>query len=399
MARCGPGGPASVASVVIVTFALLAAYVANSNRQKTSSNSLPPARRPIEVLPPLSAKNDEVNQLLVLCRKIALPVRPSVVEALHYWRLCLVKEAIAISTSTGRIQSGQTAEEIASDDIKRSLLVESEYIKRFGASDGAERLITPAEGGLTISNKDKKRRSDGQSHPGQFLFYLSECNVSLDDEVQLTEGTFRVSDILRRELLFFDQNESAAKTAPAFARYLAPQQSFRTWNQTEISFTGMMSSLIKDSPESGWCHGTHRLYAVATLLKISESEKILPPPVRAEALHFLTGAIDHLSLSQHPDGAWRYDWIAQEPAAAQPFAEALWGDSIVVTGHHLEWLFLMDDSLVSPLDTSIERARRFLHLQLTALTPADVAKDLIAWSHAARSLLIWETRLPLHYSK
>jgi hypothetical protein len=78
----------------------------------------------------------------------------------------------------------------------------------------------------------------------------------------------------------------------------------------------------------------------------------------------------------------------------QPFAKGEWGDSVVVTGHHLEWLSLLDDEALNSVESSIERARWFLRTQLTALTPADVAKDLVAWCHAVRSLLIWESRRP-----
>lgn len=395
MTRFGFSGSKALVIAFLVTCACIAVFTLGTKRPDTARMSSASEGRPIEILPRLSSgNNDDVDELLVLTRKLALSSRPTVGEALHYWRLCNIRAALLASKSGDEIAADQSGDFVTSAEIRRSILIESEYLKRFGSVNGDERLITPAEGGLTIADQDKKSGIDGQSHPGQLLFYLSECNIGLDDEVQLTEGTFRVGDILRRELLFFDKDVSAAKTAPAFARYLAPQRSFSTWNQVEFSFTDLMSSLIQDAPESGWCHGTHRCYAVAVLLHIDRSKHILSRLMQAQAAEYLVDIADRLSLSQHADGAWRYDWSAAGAMPGQPVAGSEWGDSVICTGHHLEWLFLQDDETLSSLDLSIERARRFLRHQLTALTSDELAKDLVAWCHAARSLLIWESRRP-----
>lgn len=369
------------------------------DREQSTPRALPIS---LDVGAPQLADKNELLHFSRQLRKIQLSDNPTTVEALHYWRLLYAADVVLskmgkeyqvidFSPSSDALRTGWSATK-----IRNAVLTESEYMSTFDTR--GQRLIVPCEGGLSVAQIRGAKRGNGQSHPGQLLFYLSETNVGLDETVKLSEGSFRVRDILNREMKFFDKSVPADYLGSAFVRYILPSKSIVRWDGSKVSFDEILELLVKDVSTVGWCYGTHRCYAIAAILKIDSEHRCLSPASRIRGMEYLKTAAAQLSLSQHSDGAWRYDW-AVGGATNPDFASNEWGEAILVTGHHLEWQLLLDDDSIEPMSSNIDRAREYLERQMTAATPRDVSSNFLAWCHAARSLLLWRCRRPNTYSQ
>lgn len=124
------------------------------------------------------------------------------------------------------------------------------------------------------------------------------------------------------------------------------------------------------------------------MLAVNEKVPILSGTATHRGEDYLSRIASLLATTQHSDGAWRVDWSVGEQCHPPASAPSSWGASIHVTGHHLEWLAIAPRRLL-PVN-SIQQAIDFLTRGLQTVTSREILGSYCPWSHAVRSLLLWQ---------
>jgi hypothetical protein len=371
------GITASMLLCVLVSV-LVAAMSMDSRRQGTRHDATPHLLLPIRhesgnaIRFPINQQ--QLSQLIARCC-----IRPPATTSalLHYWRLRSLMDHLNAASAS----SGLTCAEL------QQVFLDASTFRDIYPSAPTWYRTGPI--GPIVRQKHASSNLDGEAHPGDFLCTLAECGVQLDAPIATAKGQFSVSDLLAQSLRDYRENHEGEFAAVAFACYLAPEAEFSNRMNETITFDTCMNALVEKEPGKGWCNGTHTCYAVASLLNVNARTGILSDAGRKRGESFLQTTAQLLAASQHDDGAWRADWPGGVPCAPPDGENAVWGEAIQVTGHHLEWLAIVP---VEPIEHAhVDRALNFVLRQLRTASDKDIEQSYLPWSHAARSLLLWKT--------
>lgn len=236
-----------------------------------------------------------------------------------------------------------------------------------------------------------------ETHPGQTLAVLGGLGIPLDRPIRLPggfTGTLRmlVNDLISESTLQGEIDWQAV----ALAFYLPPRRAWRNRLGEEFTFDDVGRELLARSPESSPCAGIHRLIALVIIHRVNERTTILSPWIALKIAEELGKTADYLVRTQSIDGSWTTRWYRGLDLEDQRLIEDLSDapSSLVSTGHHLEWLTLLPESMRPP-DACLSRATHWLVAALRSrVAPGErlPGRDFCAAVHAARSIQLWNGR-------
>lgn len=121
--------------------------------------------------------------------------------------------------------------------------------------------------------------SEAQGHPDQWIGYLSQCGVKLDDKIVVRVGpekkptTFTMRDMIEHAKWSLREGQEATWTLMAFAAYsskdyLPIDGSWTARDGTTWTFEKIADMEAQAGIEGAACGGSHRLYALAEALAL-----------------------------------------------------------------------------------------------------------------------------------
>jgi hypothetical protein len=227
----------------------------------------------------------------------------------------------------------------------------------------------------------------GQGHPDQWLGYLSQCGLSLDDKVRVDGQDFTVRDMLTQAQWDIYDGMEGTWTLMAFSGYLPMDGEWtnKAGEKWDIARLAKMEA-ANDLADSA-CGGTHRMYALATALNEYRTGggKLTDDPNGAweQVNKKIQGAVAAAREYQQPDGSFSTNYFSRAARSAEI------NDRISTTGHVFEFLTvaLDDEQLKQPWVT-----RAMLHLlQCLELTQKHDL-ECGALYHAVHGLKIYRER-------
>lgn len=151
----------------------------------------------------------------------------------------------------------------------------------------------------------------GEGHPDQWLGYLSQCGVQLDDPLVVGGKTYHVSDLLTQAQWDIYDGMEASWTLMAVATYLPLDA---TWTSKagkdekdkEWSVERLVRMEAAQPLGAGGCYGSHRLYALSLAVNryMKETGKS-PEQLQGgwlAAYNRIQSAIERVKQYQRPDG-------------------------------------------------------------------------------------------------
>ena len=237
----------------------------------------------------------------------------------------------------------------------------------------------------------------GQGHPDQWLGYLSQCGLQLDDKLKVHGKDYQVADLLEQAKWDIRPGTEATWTLMAFATYLPLDATWKSSDGTEWTMERLVAREAEAEIVGAACGGCHRLYAMSIAVnrymeeRGIRGEKLEEQYAKdaenasgwAKANHRVLEAIKTARQFQQPDGSFSTAFFARAGSSQELEKQ------ISSTGHILEVLSvsLTDDQLREPWVTAAAA-------RLTDLLDAtrDVAMNAGSLYHAAHSLQLYRQR-------
>lgn len=327
------------------------------------------------------------NRLHELLSKFRLQSPASTTDLLHFWRLWAAVDDEAGAALATTVPVDPASAPLTISRVK-ALFLNDETFRDYYRGGGPW-LNNNGDGPIVVQ-KYPNSDANGETHPDEFLSVLAECRVGLREPVYVGAAVFTVDDLLRRSTERYVPSADSAFSTVAIGTYLATSGGFTTKSHDWVSFDTMLDTVTSQPLGGGPCHGTHNCYAVAAMLNLQRSSSVLSPSMQRRANKYLEEVASHLAAAQHHDGAWRADWPSGTASGPPMLAEPGWGDAILVTGHHLEWMALVPFEVLPP--ERLGPAMLFVAAALERVAPEEVRDAYPQWSHAMRALITWEQR-------
>src|SRR5690606_10552211 len=108
---------------------------------------------------------------------------------------------------------------------------------------------------------------------------------------------------------------------------------------------------------------------------------------RGEAMTFLGAVRDRLLESQFEDGRWPPDWSRGAEAVTDPGDGDMY-QTVIATGHHLEWLTIAPEELHPPRERVIRAARWIIDNTLSR-SDEEISRNYTYYSHVGAALAAW----------
>jgi hypothetical protein len=238
----------------------------------------------------------------------------------------------------------------------------------------------------------------GESHPGQVLSALAECNVPLTQAITTSDGTFLVSDLVEECAKSFSFDEDIEWRAIALAIYRPLPVPWTTTDGQVVSFDRITSELLRRSRARGAqasCWGTHALYALAVFRSVDGVCPIWQDhSMRSQVDAALTQVAARLASAQRTDGSWDEHWDLPGVNRTVLSVE----NRLLITGHHLEWLSLVPEALRPP-NTALQQAGEFVVWRVEQYSQNDKIQNICACSHGLRALALGARRSKLDIAR
>ena len=236
-------------------------------------------------------------------------------------------------------------------------------------------------------------------HHDHMLASMAEAGLSLDTPVFTPARQTTMEQILSEALRDFRLDERETEwSVMAFGLYLAPQQT-ASWHNSQgrrITFDMLAARLMRKHRRKGVCLGTHRVYSLMALLRLSEENggQLLSAETRDKVMEFLHGAKELMIASQDPDGSWPPNWHEGADAAANRDPNEKAYRRVIATGHHLEWLAIAPQELHPPHEDIVRAAKWVIRNTLEA-PQEQIDGSYTFYSHVGNSLALWrKTSVP-----
>ncbi len=224
----------------------------------------------------------------------------------------------------------------------------------------------------------------GQGHPDQWLGYLSQCGVKLDDKLVVGGKDYRVKDLLTQAQWDIFDGMEATWTLMAAIAWLPLDAKWQAKDGTTWTIERIVKMEADQKIGEGGCYGSHRLYALSLAVNRYMHETGLTPkqlkgPWQV-ALGKITQAKSLVREYQQNDGT------ISTALFAGPSKSNELGAKLYAGGHTLEFLAvaLTPDEIDEPWVTlAVSR----LCDQMEAMK--EVAPDCGALYHGAHGLMLY----------
>ncbi len=228
----------------------------------------------------------------------------------------------------------------------------------------------------------------GQGHPDQWLGYLSQAGLTLDDKIVVSGENYTIRDLLTQAQWDIREGMEGTWTLMAFSTFLPIDAAWaaKDGQQWDIARLAQMEA-GQDLADSA-CGGTHRLYSLALARNkyLENGGKISADPLGAwETVdRKIKATVRSAREFQQPDGSFSTNYFSRAARSAEI------GDRISTTGHVLEYLTvaLDDEELKQPWVT-----RAVQHLVQCLEMTQDYDLECGALYHAVHGLMIYRDRM------
>jgi hypothetical protein len=234
-----------------------------------------------------------------------------------------------------------------------------------------------------------QRVDDGaEGHPSQLLADFAALGIPSARLVRSGATSASIADLVRSLQEDFHLEGEIEWKAIALARYAPTKASWvNRWGRA-FDFDAIVVNLLRRVPTEGSCRGTHILQALVVIWRVDALNPILSGSSRDAIRRRLTSTIGQLRASQRDAGYWAPDWPTPHPNRGDYSQDHLLFSEdqlALVTGHHLEWLDMLDDDLALP-EATRQAAIEWCVRSLERVTAYSVAKNLCAYSHCLRAV-------------
>lgn len=227
----------------------------------------------------------------------------------------------------------------------------------------------------------------GQGHEDQWLGYLSQCGLELDEPIKVGDQTYTVRDLLTQAQWDIYEGMEGTWTLMAFSKYLPPDAEWTAKDGSKWNIDRLVRMETAQNLADSACGGTHRLYALTTALNrhLEQGGALGDDPAGTweQTDKKIRDAAAAARAFQQPDGSFSTNYFSR--AAASPEIDT----RISTTGHVLEFLMvaLDDDEIQKPWIT-----RAAVHLVDCLEKTQNFDLECGALYHAAHGLMLYRTR-------
>ena len=226
-----------------------------------------------------------------------------------------------------------------------------------------------------------------ESHPQQVLATLGMLGLPSSTSLRSEGTTANIANLILRAQDHLVLEGEIEWTAMALALYSPTSDVFTNQWEQEFSFELIAKRLLDRQLNEGACVGTHTLQALAVLLQVDAQISIFDQQTELLILNRLRDVLGCLKKSQSRSGYWTPEWpysLADE--STQRLDNLIFPDLLLVqaTGHHLEWIELLPDSIEVD-EAMLIRAKSWC---LQALEKVEKISDerLCPYSHCFRAV-------------
>lgn len=275
---------------------------------------------------------------------------------------------------------------VSGEQLRRLLTDHREFAKLYGPQERP--LLIAEPNGVRVRSQEGVATS---THFDHTLACLAEVGTPLDFEIVTPQKTTTFRKMLEFALTDFSLNQFEYEwSIQAFALYAPTQEGWLTKEGQRITYDILAQRAMRERLPRGVCFGNHRLYTLAALLQIDETNPLLSPAVRRQVIDYLTQQSVTLVRNQHMEGYWSSDWARKEgsPTVETDLTGDVVSDRILATGHALEWWAIAPEECLPPRENII-RASRWLVKTLDSQTDAEIASRYTYFTHAGRALCLW----------
>jgi hypothetical protein len=227
----------------------------------------------------------------------------------------------------------------------------------------------------------------GQGHPDQWLGYMSQCGLSVNDTITAEGQKFKIADLITQAQWDIFQNMEATWTLMGFVTYLPLDAQWKAKDGTTWTIPRMVEMETGQDLKESACGGTHRIYALTLAVNRYRDEggKFGDDAggIWERAQEKIDDAVDTIKRFQQPSGCFSTNYFVR-PSNSSDIAVRLG-----TTGHALEFLTvaLDDDELREPWVT-----RALLHLLDCFDKTEKFDVECGALYHAAHALELYRAR-------
>ena len=263
-----------------------------------------------------------------------------------------------------------------------------DYLLGGGVLDGWK-LFKAEHGVSTVVEAGTKT---GQGHPDQWLGYLSQCGVKLDDAVTVGGEKFTIRDLVTQAQWEAQEGREGTFTLMALATLLPLDSRWIAQDGQEWTIEKLLGFEAMDgADEANWlselrnsaCGGSHRMFGIATAVKRREESGDAIQGAWNAGRERVRLAIRKAKEHQQPDGSLSTEFFLR--AATRPDIT----DKLHSTGHTLEFLALaMEDAELT--EPWMVKSVQYLVGLLERTKPLDL--ECGALYHASHGLILYRQR-------
>ena len=186
----------------------------------------------------------------------------------------------------------------------------------------------------------------GQGHEDQWLGYLSQCGLELDQPIIVQDRTFTVRDLMTQAQWDIHEGQEATWTLMGLGTYLPLDAKWTAKDGTEWSIERIIKMESEQNLTESACGGSHRMYAICSALNRYKNE-LKPDKLTGGWLAAdkkIKECVKKAHDFQQPDGTFSIEFF-DRPATTPDVEKRL-----NTTGHVLEFLVmaLSDEQLKEP---------------------------------------------------
>ena len=174
----------------------------------------------------------------------------------------------------------------------------------------------------------------GMGHPDQWLGYLSQCGLRLDEPLTVAGQEYHVEDLLTQSQWDIYPGMEATWTLMAYATYLPLDAEWTARDGSEWTIERIVDMEADQEIDSSPCGGTHRLYGLALALNRHLADGGQLTGVWQKADRQIQSAVAKAKANQQPDGSFSSQFFLR-PAFSDDIDKRLGA-----SGHTFEFLTL-----------------------------------------------------------
>lgn len=274
----------------------------------------------------------------------------------------------------------------------RDLLLDHRAFRNAWGDKAKPFLIADTRGDTERLILRTRRGQATASHVDHSLAGLAEVGTPLDYPVITPIGELPLRAAFDQAFAEFSLNQDEYEwSTMVFLHYLSGQKSWFTTEGQLVTWDRLAERLMRQRLAQGVCFGQHRLYTLALMLRIDETQPLFSDEARQSVRQHLRDATDRFVATQHADGYWDSQWPGLEPDGPQSGSPGPLGplaDRLLATGHTLEWWSIAPPDLLPPDDT-IARAVNWICPAILNLPDSDARRFYPFLTHAGRALSQW----------